>query len=60
MQMGNKIYELLDLLKTQQDTINKQNKMIAKLLNENVNIYGDKHGITKEMIEILKYYKENK
>lgn len=36
MQMGNKIYELLDLLKTQQDTINKQNKMIAKLLNENV------------------------
>lgn len=31
---------------------------VEDILNENVNIYGDKHGITKEMIELLKFYKE--
>lgn len=35
MQMGSKIYELLDLLKIQQNTINKQNKLITELINEN-------------------------
>lgn len=31
---------------------------IEKVLEDNANTYGDKHGIAKEMLELLKYYKE--
>jgi len=31
---------------------------IEKELNDNVKKYGDKHGITKEMLDLLKIYKE--
>ena len=33
---------------------------VENVINENAKKYGDKNGITKEMIEVLKYYKENK
>ena len=33
---------------------------IEEVLQNNANEYGDKHGIAKEMLELIKYYKNNK
>lgn len=50
--MENKLYyDLLEVIETQQDMINRQNELIAKLVNENL----EKENMISELMQVENY-----